>query len=81
MITWKAKMAKRLKVEEYDHAYLVVGTASIEKARRALWIHLGKKKGAAIKRMPVRPFHHEIKGSCVAMYFAIGPGAEKVYKP
>lgn len=81
MITWIKNVASKTpQVEEFDHAYLVVGTASIEQARKALWRHLGKKKWTSIAAMPARPFWNG-KQSCVALYFAIGPGAEREYKP
>ena len=75
------KATRKVRVEEYPHAYLVVGTAKIDEARKALFNHLGKKKWTRIAAMPVRPLHDSEKGCCVAMYFAIGPGGEQVYKP
>jgi hypothetical protein len=72
---------KRVRVEEYPHAYLVIGTGSIDAARKALFLHLDKKKWTRIMRMPVRPLHDTESGCCVAMYFAAGPGGEQVYKP
>lgn len=71
----------KVRVEEYPHAYLVCGTSKIDDARLALFKHLGKKKWTRIAAMPARPFHSEEKGCCVALYFAAGPGGEKVYKP
>lgn len=70
----------RVRVEEFPHAFLIKGTHSIDAARKALWVHLGRKKASAIKRMPARPFH-DGKQCCVALYFAAGPGGERKYKP
>lgn len=73
-------------VEEYEHAYLVRGTIDIQAARLALFDHLGRKKWTRIVRMPYRPmWTGEINDKkpmpAVALYFAIGRGAERKYKP
>jgi len=71
---------RKLRVEEYPHAYLIKGTHSIDAARKALWSHLGKKKWTRIRRMPARPFW-DGEESCVGLYFAAGPGGKQVFKP
>lgn len=76
----------KLRVEEFDHAYLIHGTTNIAAARKALWKHLGKKKWTRVARMPARPlwtgeFGDKKPHKAVALYFSIAPGAERIYKP
>lgn len=77
----RSSKVSKVRVEKYEHAYLVVGTDSVDEARKALFKHLGRKKWTRIMRMPLRPFYQPDKGKCVAMYFAIGPDAPRMYKP
>lgn len=70
-----------MKVLEFPWAYLVVGTASVESARRALGRRLGGSRRKAVGQMPCRPLAHPEHGPCVAFYFAVGPGGEQKYKP
>lgn len=68
---------KKVRVEEFPHAYLVRGTNSIDDARLALFKHLGRKKWTRIARMPARPvwtgeFEPRSRAElAVALYFNI----------
>jgi hypothetical protein len=67
----------KLSIEEWPHAYLVVGTADYTIGRRALIKKLGRDKADKINRMPCRPMNAtelgREPGSMVAFYFNIGP--------
>lgn len=69
-----------LTVEEYPHAYLVRGTASLMKARRVLAKRKLQKAGALALAMagqfPARPTYMD--GPVVAFYFNVG--GERVTK-
>ena len=74
-------MVLRLKVEEWPHAYLVIGTNDYNIGRRALIKKFGAAKAAKINRMPCRPMWGGEIGRpdephMVAFYFNIGARCE-----
>lgn len=64
--------AKRIRVEEYPHAWLVIGTSDMPLAAIELAAQVEEVESQAHALMfPRRPFHHDEHGSCVAFYFQV----------
>lgn len=61
-----------IEVEEYPHAWLVIGTSDMNLAARELARQTDEIVDQAhALAFPRRPFHHEEYGSCVAFYLQV----------
>jgi hypothetical protein len=68
-----------IKVEEFAHALLVIGTSDNNLAARELARQDSRVKSQQhALNFPRRPFHHHELGSCVAFYFSVGPSHEEL---